>query len=149
MKNLTNNHNLFPSFFHFNKSLRFVIFFLAFGFISNCDIINRTELDKKEKQSARNANTLLFLLNTEATSDCIFCTDTQANQGSCSCYSNISLGTCQGLTQGKGKSNSYRISCEALTEIGIWTSLEDESKFCPYQSCPVEAYRAAFTTFGE
>ena len=82
MKNLTNNHNLFPSFFHFNKSLRFVIFFLAFGFISNCDIINRTELDKKEKQSARNANTLLFLLNTEATSDCIFCTDTQANQGS-------------------------------------------------------------------
>lgn len=127
-----------------------ILILLFFGlFFLSCDIMNRTELDKKEKESARNANALLFLLNSESTSDCIFCTDTQANQGNCTCYSKITLGTCQGFSLGKGKSNSYRISCEALVSKGIWTLLDDGSQFCPYQSCPVEAYRAAFTAFGE
>ncbi|EMO75653.1 hypothetical protein LEP1GSC127_0200 [Leptospira kirschneri str. 200801925] len=51
----------------------------------------------------------------ETRSDCVYCTDTQAFQGNCSCFSNIPVGSCQGYSSGRQKSNSIRISCENLT----------------------------------
>ena len=80
-------------------------------------------------------------------SDCIYCTDTQANGGTCSCYTSISVGACQGTAAGTGKSNSYLISCSDLTSSGTW--VEQGGVFhCESHTCPPEAYRAAFTPDG-
>ncbi|WP_061247207.1 hypothetical protein [Leptospira noguchii] len=90
-----------------------------------------------------------LLANTfnETRSDCVYCTDTQAFQGNCSCFSNIPVLSCQGYSSGRQKSNSIRISCQNLTSKGIW--FEDSgAKSCSFLSCPPEAYRAAFTPDG-
>ncbi|AKP25299.1 conserved hypothetical protein [Leptospira interrogans serovar Manilae] len=103
--------------------------------------------DKKNNQDL-----IRLLANTfnETRSDCVYCTDTQAFQGSCSCFSNIPIWSCQGYSSGRQKSNSIRISCEDLTSKGVWFEDSDNqgAKSCTFLSCPPEAYRAAFTPDG-
>ncbi|WP_061249919.1 hypothetical protein [Leptospira alstonii] len=86
----------------------------------------------------------------ESRSDCVYCTDTQAFQGNCSCFSNIPVWSCQGYSAGRQKSNSVKVSCEDLTSKGVWSEVpgDDETKSCSYLTCPPEAYRAAFSPDG-
>ncbi|AVQ11759.1 Uncharacterized protein XB16_1427 [Leptospira santarosai] len=86
----------------------------------------------------------------ETLSDCIYCTDTQAFRGNCSCFTNIPVWSCQGYSVGRQKSNSVKISCEDLTSKGIWFENPENEKVksCSYTTCPPEAYRAAFTPDG-
>ncbi|WP_061271180.1 hypothetical protein [Leptospira interrogans] len=104
--------------------------------------------DKKNNQDLM----IRLLANTfnETRSDCVYCTDTQTFQGSCSCFSNIPIWSCQGYSSGRQKSNSIRISCEDLTSKGVWFEDSDNqgAKSCSFLSCPPEAYRAAFTPDG-
>ncbi|EKR89594.1 hypothetical protein [Leptospira santarosai] len=86
----------------------------------------------------------------ETLSDCIYCTDTQAFHGNCSCFTNIPVWSCQGYSAGRQKSNSVKVSCEDLTSKGIWFENPENEKVksCSYTTCPPEAYRAAFTPDG-
>ncbi|EMJ97053.1 hypothetical protein [Leptospira alstonii] len=86
----------------------------------------------------------------ESRSDCVYCTDTQAFQGNCSCFSNIPVWSCQGYSAGRQKSNSVKVSCEDLTSKGVWSEVpgDDGTKSCSYLTCPPEAYRAAFSPDG-
>ncbi|WP_246052317.1 hypothetical protein [Leptospira idonii] len=109
-----------------------------------------TENEAKKKEEANKKNQIfLGIVNSANLSDCVYCTNTQAFQGSCTCYSNIPIGTCSGLSSGPAKSNSYKISCTELTSSGVWFISDDgKSHTCLYTTCPPEAYRAAFTANG-
>ena len=92
-------------------------------------------------------NELLAGMALNYRTDCIYCTDTQANNGNCSCYADITIGSCQGVAAGGGKSNSYLISCSDLITTGTW--IEQGGAFnCDSNGCPSEAYRSAFTSDG-
>ncbi|WP_039927592.1 hypothetical protein [Leptospira vanthielii] len=112
----------------------------------SCLMENETK--KKEETNKKN-QIFLAIVSSSLTSDCIYCTNTQAFQGSCTCYSDISVGTCTGLLSGPAKSNSYKVTCEDITSSGVWQTTEDgKSSTCIYATCPPEAYRAAFTAIG-
>ena len=107
-----------------------------------------TDLEKS-KNNSKKTSLYFTLIENEIKSDCLFCSDTQAFEGSCTCYENISLGSCMGMSTGRAKSNSYRISCESLTSKGYWINTSDGIYSCIYKSCPPEAYQAAFTAGGK
>ncbi|XDD51086.1 hypothetical protein AB3N59_04720 [Leptospira sp. WS92.C1] len=104
----------------------------------------------KEDSEKDQLNRLLASAFNQTRSDCVYCTDTQAFQGNCTCHTNIPVWSCEGYSTGRQKSNSIKISCEELTSKGTWT--EDPNtmgaKSCSYLTCPLEAYRAAFTPDG-
>ncbi|MBM9579032.1 hypothetical protein JWG45_17940 [Leptospira sp. 201903070] len=114
--------------------------------------------DKDEYDKDQSIRLLASAFN-ETKADCVYCTDTQAFQGNCTCFTQIPVWSCQGYSSGRQKSNSVKISCEDLTSKGLWTDNEasaEESessetpkptpaKSCSYLTCPPEAYRAAFT----
>lgn len=101
--------------------------------------------DETKKQDNK---ILLSALANVATADCIYCTNNKALGGNCTCYSDISLGSCTGMPAGEGKSNSYLISCEDLTSNGTWIPIGENASFCTSKTCPPEAYNAAFTKTG-
>ncbi|PJZ51792.1 hypothetical protein [Leptospira adleri] len=111
--------------------------------------------DKEEHDKDQTIRLLASALN-ETKADCVYCTDTQAFQGNCTCFTQIPVWSCQGYSQGRQKSNSVKISCEDLTSKGLWTNGKPEgqeettepipAKSCTYLTCPLEAYRAAFTS---
>ncbi|RHX86990.1 hypothetical protein [Leptospira stimsonii] len=119
--------------------------------------------DKEEHNKDQTIRLLASAFN-ETKADCVYCTDTQAFQGSCTCFTQIPVWSCQSYSSGRQKSNSVKISCEDLTSKGIWTDNESSegeeegeeeessetakptpAKSCSYLTCPPEAYRAAFT----
>ncbi|TGL92788.1 hypothetical protein EHQ76_19665 [Leptospira barantonii] len=105
--------------------------------------------DKEEYEKDQTIRLLAGAFN-ETRSDCVYCTDTQAFQGNCSCFTNIPVWSCQGRSSGRQKSNSVKVSCADLTAKGVWTEDPENSgaKSCSYLTCPPEAYRAAFTPDG-
>ncbi|MBM9499088.1 hypothetical protein JWG44_02320 [Leptospira sp. 201903071] len=115
--------------------------------------------DKDEHDKDQTTRLLASAFN-ETKADCVYCTDTQAFQGNCTCFTQIPVWSCQGYSQGRQKSNSVKVSCEDLTSKGLWTNTKPEGeessetaepvppKTCTYLTCPPEAYRAAFTPDG-
>lgn len=77
-------------------------------------------------------------------SDCVYCTNPQNYQGTCTCYHNVKIGSCPGVSSGELKSNSYRVSCSELESKGKWEKIDSESSSCTYLTCPPEAYQSAF-----
>lgn len=125
---------------------KLIIICLILATLSFCTLKNN---EKKREDNNKRNQLFLAMVNSSVTSDCIYCTNTQAFQGSCTCYSNIRLGACTGLSSGPAKSNSYKINCKEMTSSGIWHTNESEQSFiCTYTTCPPEAYRAAFTANG-
>lgn len=124
-----------------------IIFILVILLFSQCE--NAREKEKKNRQSY-NRNTALFsiLQRNQITSDCIYCDNTRAFNGNCTCYFSIPLATCDGMNAGTGKSNSTKISCSELVSTGVWAIHSDTLAICNYTGCPPEAYRAAFTAYG-
>ncbi|MCB1191956.1 MAG: hypothetical protein H7A23_15560 [Leptospiraceae bacterium] len=114
----------------------------------NCNTYNQHQARKREKEKSNNSLILSLIIENQTTSDCIYCDNTRAFSGNCTCYSSITVGTCNGKNSGQGKSNSIKVSCSELTSIGVWTQLNDETFYCNFTSCPPEAYRAAFTNDG-
>jgi hypothetical protein len=110
-----------------------------------------SERAKEEKKDTRKnklySSIFSILQNNQIKSDCIYCDNTRAFLGSCSCYKSIAVSTCQGLTTGTGKSNSYKIYCDDLISKGAWTN-QNNVFICNFSGCPPEAYRAAFTSDG-
>ncbi|EMJ97125.1 hypothetical protein AB3N61_03945 [Leptospira sp. WS58.C1] len=104
---------------------------------------------QKEKEDYQNQSLISAALNGDQRSDCVYCSDTRAFEGNCSCYKQIPVFSCAGIPSGKGKSNSYKISCDELVELGTWTQVSSDSYSCSYLTCPPEAYRAAFTEEGK
>ncbi|MBW0435940.1 hypothetical protein HGB47_20235 [Leptospira yasudae] len=113
----------------------------------------------KEEYDRDQAIRLLASAFNETKADCVYCTDTQAFQGNCTCFTEIPVWSCQGYSSGRQKSNSIKVSCADLTSKGIWTGSTEvsedpdapkatEAKSCSYLTCPPEAYRAAFTPDG-
>ncbi|UYM84327.2 hypothetical protein MY148_12905 [Leptospira borgpetersenii] len=102
---------------------------------------------QKDKREQDQLIRLLVGAFNKTLSDCIYCTDTQAFRGNCSCFTNIPIWSCQGYSAGRQKSNSVKISCEDLTSEGIWSEDPENkgTKSCSYLTCPPKAYRAAFT----
>ena len=101
-----------------------------------------------DKKSEQTNEKLLYAALDQVHSDCIYCSNTQAMGGSCSCLEQVSIGSCAGKASGTGKSSSYHVSCSDLTQEGIWARIADNASFCESRSCPLEAYRAAFTENG-
>ncbi|TGK12354.1 hypothetical protein EHO60_08875 [Leptospira fletcheri] len=125
---------------------KYIIFFLFLSASAYCTSDPQTE---KNREANRKQTLLSLIVNKGVTADCVYCSNTQAFQGSCSCYTNIPVLTCQGLPSGNGKSNSYKISCADLVSGGgIWTQDGAGNSSCNYLTCPPEAYRAAFTAEG-
>ncbi|MDV6237291.1 hypothetical protein CH379_016785 [Leptospira ellisii] len=106
--------------------------------------------EEKGRYEKDEFNRLLANAFVQTRSDCVYCTDTQAFQGNCTCFTQIPVWSCQGYSSGRQKSNSVKISCEDLTSKGIWTEDPENTgvKSCTYLTCPPEAYRAAFTPDG-
>ena len=99
-----------------------------------------------QSDEALRLQALAYLLESPD-SDCVYCSDQQALGGSCTCYEGIKMGSCPGIASGQGKNNSYRISCEDLTSGGTWVTVSEDPPVwsCTRDTCPPEAYRAAFT----
>ncbi|TGK00263.1 hypothetical protein EHQ53_09840 [Leptospira langatensis] len=121
---------------------KFIIFFLLAVSFWSCGTDPLTE---KEKKAYEQQSLLSMATDGNVRSDCVYCSNTQAFQGSCSCYQNIPVFSCAGIPSGGGKSNSYKISCSNLTKLGIWAKVSANAYSCTYLTCPPEAYRAAFT----
>lgn len=125
---------------------KFLIFTLLILAVASCGSDPNTEKEKKANQK----QTLLSLVAEGQTkSDCVYCTNTRAFEGNCSCYKDISVLSCSGLPAGPGKSNSYKVSCDELTTLGTWAESGPDSFSCSFLTCPPEAYRAAFTAEGK
>ena len=116
--------------------MRSLLIYLFFIFLSCTE----------QNNSPREEEKILSFLS-EIKSDCIYCTNTQAFAGDCTCFEAIAVGSCAGMSSGEGKSNSYKISCQNLTAAGFWTTVPG-GKFCMSSGCPPEAYRAAFSETG-
>ncbi|AOP33190.1 hypothetical protein A0128_04560 [Leptospira tipperaryensis] len=121
---------------------KYILFFLIIPILF-------CQKDKDEYDRDQVSRLLAGAFN-ETKADCIYCTDTQAFQGNCSCYKQIPVWSCQGYSSGRKKSNSVKVSCDDLTTKGIWTEDPEQTgaKSCTYLTCPPEAYRAAFTPDG-
>lgn len=115
-------------------------------FIFSCSSDPNTE---KDKENYQNQSLISAALNGSQRSDCVYCSDTRAFEGNCSCYKQIPVFSCAGIPSGEGKSNSYKISCDELIEGGSWTQVSSDSYSCSYLTCPPEAYQAAFTAEGK
>ncbi|WP_207761477.1 hypothetical protein [Leptospira perolatii] len=102
----------------------------------------------KDKEENQKEQLLSILTNSNNRADCVYCSDTQAFGGNCSCYSNIPVLSCMGMPSGAAKSNSYKVSCANLVTLGTWFRINSNTYSCNYQTCPPEAYRAAFTQEG-
>ncbi len=125
---------------------KFIILFSILVLIFSC---TSDPVAEKEKKANQKQTLLSLATNGGAKADCVYCSNTQAFQGSCSCYSDIPVLTCAGLPAGLAKSNSYKISCSELTNLGFWVQTSPDSHSCGFQTCPPEAYRAAFTAEGQ
>jgi hypothetical protein len=124
--------------------LLYTIYLSAFG----CTAYNLHKDSKRENQKS-NLITILSLTDKNApTADCIYCDNTRAMNGNCTCFSSIPVGSCIGMNSGQGKSNSYKISCNDLESVGVWVKLNNSTVTCHYSGCPIEAYRSAFTADG-
>ncbi|PNV74451.1 hypothetical protein [Leptospira inadai] len=104
---------------------------------------------KREHERYNKLELLSELVQSKIKADCVYCTNTQAFQGNCTCYQDIPLGTCMGIPSGTGKSNSYNITCSTLTTNGIWANVSPNAFTCTYQTCPPAAYQAAFSAQGQ
>ncbi|PJZ77005.1 hypothetical protein [Leptospira neocaledonica] len=124
----------------------FILYVFAILLLVSCSSDPQTE---KEKEDYQNQSLISAALNRNQRSDCVYCSDTRAFEGNCSCYKQIPVFSCAGIPTGKGKSNSYKISCDELVELGTWTQTSSNSYSCSYLTCPPEAYRAAFTEEGK
>ncbi|MEI1278868.1 hypothetical protein V6Z05_11110 [Leptospira venezuelensis] len=124
----------------------FTLYIIIILLYSSCTYDPQT---KKEKEDYQNQSLISAALNGNQKSDCVYCSDTRAFEGNCSCYKQIPVFSCAGIPSGKGKSNSYKISCDELVKLGTWTQASSDSYSCSYLTCPPEAYRAAFTEEGE
>lgn len=100
-----------------------------------------TKKDSKEKILV---SSLITSALTQGTSDCVYCGDKQVFRGSCSCYTQVAVGSCPGVNTGPFKNNSYKVSCSALTQIGTWVTDDSGVRSCNYRTCPPDAYQAAF-----
>ncbi|MFB5651805.1 hypothetical protein ACE5IS_14245 [Leptospira wolffii] len=125
---------------------KFVIFFLFLPLLSFCQ---SDSIGEKEKKANQKQTLLSLATGGTGKSDCVYCSNTRAFEGNCSCYKDIALLTCAGLPAGPAKSNSYKVSCNELTSVGAWTESGPDSFSCTYLTCPAEAYRAAFTSEGK
>jgi hypothetical protein len=114
----------------------------------NCNAYNHHKNRKKEKQHSNLVTLISLSLKNTPTVDCIYCDNTRAMNGNCTCYHSIPVASCTGMTTGEGKSNSNKISCSTLTSTGVWASRNDNTFYCNYTGCPPEAYRSAFTADG-
>ncbi|EPG75178.1 hypothetical protein LEP1GSC058_0091 [Leptospira fainei serovar Hurstbridge str. BUT 6] len=124
---------------------RTIILLIFLLHLPNCSSDPAAEKRRKDNQRQ---SLMSLIANQNLKADCVYCTNTQAFQGNCSCYVDIPVGTCQGISTGTGKSNSYKISCSDLTSTGIWTTDGGGNSSCTFLTCPPEAYRAAFTSNG-
>ncbi|MGJ4747774.1 hypothetical protein ACQV5M_15545 [Leptospira sp. SA-E8] len=128
-------------------NFRYFTFYISIIFlIFSCTSDPQTE---KEKEDYQNQSLISAALNGNQRSDCVYCSDTRAFEGNCSCYKQIPVFSCAGIPSGKGKSNSYKISCDELVGLGTWAQASSDSYSCSYLTCPPEAYRAAFTEEGK
>lgn len=132
-----------------NRRTVFLIF-CSFLMYANCNQFDDSAKIKEDQKIQDRNRILLSVVRTNQIPnvDCIYCTNTQAFQGNCTCYTSIRLDTCQGLATGPGKSNSQKISCSSLISEGIWVPSGGTSFSCSFATCPPEAYRAAFTSNG-
>lgn len=100
-----------------------------------------------DKTSSKVQKTLAILEATKLNQqfDCVYCTAQQAFQGVCTCYSQISFGSCPGSNAGSNKSNSYNVSCQNLIQMGHWTQTGSNSWSCNAKTCPAQVYTDAFS----
>lgn len=120
----------------------FYIFLLLTFFFISCKQSGSSDRGDMEKLILQT----IYIETNAVYSDCVYCTKPQNDRGICTCYSQIKMGSCPGVSSGEYKSNSYRVTCSKLTSKGKWHKLEETStsSSCTHLTCPPDAYENAF-----